>query len=114
MKINTFATRGESIYSICKTDFNNCGVAIVTGLINLNPKALLFLLKEKRNGNSLVGQWLGLCASTEGSTASIPGQGTKITHVTMRPKRKRERVTEKEIVEYPKSYRQVGVLILVI
>ena len=29
-------------------------------------------------GNSLVVQWLGLCASTAGGASSIPGQGTKI------------------------------------
>ena len=33
-------------------------------------------------GNSLVGQWLGLRASTAGGTGSIPGQGTKIPHAT--------------------------------
>lgn len=27
MEINTPAIRAESIYSICKTDFNNCGIA---------------------------------------------------------------------------------------
>ena len=29
-------------------------------------------------GNSLVVQWLGLCASTAGVTVSIPGQETEI------------------------------------
>ena len=33
-------------------------------------------------GTSLVVQWLGLCASTEGSTGSIPDWGTKIPHAT--------------------------------
>ena len=35
-------------------------------------------------GNSLVVQWLGLLASTAGSTGSIPGQGTKIPHAARR------------------------------
>ena len=35
-------------------------------------------------------QWLRLCTSNEGSTGSIPGQGTKIPHVD-RAKRKKER-----------------------
>ena len=30
--------------------------------------------------NSLVVQWLRLCASTAGDAGSIPGQGTKIPH----------------------------------
>lgn len=42
MEINTLARRVESIYSIYKTYFNNCGVLIIMGLIHLNPKALVF------------------------------------------------------------------------
>lgn len=48
MEINTLVTGAESIYGICKTDFNNCGVAIIAGLVNVNPKALLFFLEKKR------------------------------------------------------------------
>lgn len=48
MEINTLVTGAESIYSICKTDFNNCGLAIITVLVNLNPKALLFFLKKAK------------------------------------------------------------------
>ena len=33
-------------------------------------------------GTSLVAQWLGLCASKAGGVCSIPGWGTKITHVS--------------------------------
>ena len=29
-------------------------------------------------GNSLLAQWLGLCASAAGGMGSIPGEGTKI------------------------------------
>lgn len=36
IEINTLVAGAESIYNICKRDFNNCGVAIITGLINLN------------------------------------------------------------------------------
>ena len=35
-------------------------------------------------GNSLVVQWLGLCASTAGGTGLIPGQGTKILQAAQR------------------------------
>ena len=35
--------------------------------------------KKSPNGNSLVVQWLGLCAFTAGGTGSIPGWGTKIS-----------------------------------
>ena len=41
-------------------------------------------------GNSLVVQWLGLCASIAGSTGSIPGRGAKILQAT-RPKKKKKR-----------------------
>lgn len=47
MEINTLATRAESMHILCKTDFNNCGVATIMALISLSPKALLFILKEK-------------------------------------------------------------------
>ena len=30
--------------------------------------------------NSMVAQWLELCASTAGGVGPIPGQGTKILH----------------------------------
>lgn len=60
MEINILATRGESIYSICRTDSNNYEVAIITGLINL-------LLKEKRKGTSLAVQ-------NAAGTGSIPGR----------------------------------------
>ena len=35
-------------------------------------------------GNSLVVQWLGLCAFTAGDMGLIPGRGTKILHATQR------------------------------
>ena len=34
------------------------------------------------SGNSLVVQWLGLCAFSAEGQGSIPGQGTKIPRVT--------------------------------
>lgn len=55
MEINTLATRAESIYTPRKTDFNNCGVAVIMALIHLCPKALLFVLKEKRKSSGLKG-----------------------------------------------------------
>ena len=39
-------------------------------------KSVKLMLKYKSE-NSLVGQWLGFCASTEGGMGSIPGWGTK-------------------------------------
>ena len=35
---------------------------------------------KRLSRNSLVVQWLGLCASTAGGTGSLPGWGTKILH----------------------------------
>lgn len=49
LEINTLAKRVESIYRICKTDSNNCGVAIIMGLINLNPTVLKFFLRRRRS-----------------------------------------------------------------
>ena len=40
-------------------------------------------------GNSLVAQWLRLCASNAGGTGLIPGQGIKIQHVLW-PKKKKK------------------------
>ena len=42
--------------------------------------AMEYYLAMKRNGTSLVVQWLRLQASIAGSAGSIPGQGTKILH----------------------------------
>ena len=39
---------------------------------------LISLLLKINKGNSLVVQWLGLCAITAKGAGSIPGQGTKI------------------------------------
>lgn len=50
IEINTFATRAESIYSVCKTDFNNCGVAIIMGPIHLKPKALSSFGRKESSG----------------------------------------------------------------
>ena len=35
-------------------------------------------------------QWLGLCASTAGSTSLIPGWGAKISHAAMQQKKKKK------------------------
>ena len=39
-------------------------------------------------GTSLVVQWLTLCTFTVGGAGSIPGKGTKISHVSQRAKKK--------------------------
>ena len=39
-------------------------------------------------GNSLVVQWLGLCACTAGGTGSIPGWGTRILHTAWHGQKK--------------------------
>ena len=36
-------------------------------------------------------QWLGLCASTAGSTSLIPGWGAKISHAAMQQKKKKKK-----------------------
>ena len=40
-------------------------------------------------GNSLVVQWLGLCAITAKGAGSIPGQGTKITPATQHSQKRK-------------------------
>ena len=40
----------------------------------------VFINYKGKRGNSLVVQWLGLCASTARGTGSIPDRGTKIPH----------------------------------
>ena len=42
------------------------------------------------NGNSLAVPWLGLHASTAGSTGSIPGWGTKILHAARRAQKNKQ------------------------
>ena len=39
-----------------------------------------YIYCKRDMGMSLVVRWLGLCASTAGGTALIPGQGTQILH----------------------------------
>ena len=45
-------------------------------------------VKKNEVGTSLVVQWLRLCASTARGPGSIPGWGTKILRVAVRPKKK--------------------------
>ena len=44
-------------------------------------KTLGFLSKNQEVQTSLVVKWLRLLASTAGGLGSIPGQGTKISHM---------------------------------
>ena len=44
-------------------------------------------------------QWLGLCASTAGSTGFIPGQEIKILHEMWCGKKERERERERSEIE---------------
>ena len=48
--------------------------------------------QERIKGNSLVVQWLALCAFTAEGPGSIPGQGTKILQAMMTPRKKKERI----------------------
>ena len=80
MEINTLATKRESIYSMCRTDFNNYEVAIITGLINL--------LKEKRKGTSLAVQ-------TAAGTGSIPGRELR-SRMTQFSQEEKERQKERK------------------
>ena len=41
-------------------------------------------------GNSLVVQWLGLCASTAGDMGSIPGQATNVPHAAQCGQKRKE------------------------
>ena len=53
-------------------------------------------LVERAHGESLVVQWLGLCASTAGGQGSIPGWGTKIPQAVLEEKKKKAFVLEPE------------------
>ena len=46
--------------------------------------------RKAGDGNSLVAQWLGVCASTAGSMGSIPGRGTGILQAAQ-PKKRQEK-----------------------
>jgi len=48
-------------------------------------------VNKNKDGTSLAVQWLRLCASTAGSTASIPGQGIKILHTAPCSKKKKKK-----------------------
>ena len=48
-------------------------------------------IKITKEGNSLVLQWLGLCAFTAEVSGSTPGQGTKIPRATRCGKKKLQR-----------------------
>ena len=48
------------------------------------------ILKKERTRIALVGQWLGLSASTAGL---IPGQGTKILHALLHNQKKKKKKT---------------------
>ena len=65
--------------------------------------------RMKRQGTSLVGQWLRLRASTAGGTGSIPGQGTRTLRAARcgQKKKKNEKATyemEKKNVCKPAMY----------
>ena len=51
--------------------------------------------KEKRHGNSLVVQWLRLCAFTVEGLGSIPGWGTKILQDTQHGQKKKNKSKKK-------------------
>ena len=44
-------------------------------------------------GNSQAVQWLGLCTFTAKGAGSIPGWGTKIPSLAVRPKKKKQKMT---------------------
>ena len=50
---------------------------------------LISLLLKMNKGNSLVVQWLGLCAITAKGAGSIPGRGTKITPATQHSQKRK-------------------------
>ena len=67
-----------------------------TYLIDEELISLTYILKKttkkqkKKDGISLVIQWLGLCASTTGGMGSIPGQGTGIPHASKWGQKKKQ------------------------
>ena len=62
-------------------------------LLYLNIKCV----RNQISGNSLVVQWLGLCAFPAEGSGSIPGQGTKIPQVAQcSQKRKKSPEEEKK------------------
>ena len=44
-------------------------------------------------GNSLVVQWLGLCAFTAEGPGSVSGQGTKIPQATQHSQKKKKKIS---------------------
>ena len=50
---------------------------------------------EAERGNSLVGQWLGLCAFTAEGPGSIPAQGTNIPQAMWYGGKKKKEVKKK-------------------
>ena len=50
------------------------------------------LKNNKKFGNSLAVQWLGLYASTAGGPGSIPGQGTKIPRAMWNAKKMKTKI----------------------
>ena len=54
-------------------------------------KTLGFLSKNQEVQTSLVVKWLRLIPSTAGGSGSIPGQGTKISHMAWHKQNKQNR-----------------------
>lgn len=80
IEINTLVTGAESIYSICKTDFNNGGVAIIMGLINLNPKPYCCSFKRRESSGVTQKAWQGRGAHPHNpklSELQMPGPGSQ-------------------------------------
>ena len=70
---------------------------------------LISLLLKINKGNSLVVQWLGLCAITAKGAGSIPGQGTKITPATQHSQKRKLsktkwKLTSEKLLPQQKTY----------
>ena len=66
-------------------------------------------IQKKKDGASLVIQWLGLCASTAGGMGSVPGQGTGIPHTSKwGQKRKRKRKKKKKKTQKMITFKKSG------
>ena len=61
---------------------------------------LISLLLKMNKGNSLVVQWLGLCAITAKGAGSIPGRGTKITPATQHSQKRNKNEIWEKISKY--------------
>ena len=77
------------------------------------PGEVLYVKKKREGGNSLVAQWLGLCAVTPDGPGSVPGWGTKIPQAMAQPEKRTREVlffisSGLEILMFQNTYRGIN------